>query len=350
VAPFIGNERAVGALKRALAGGMTQHAHLFVGPEHVGKATLATWLAQALNCAATNPIVAQGPSPEIGPCGECSPCLRIAGSKHADVFTISVEPTSDGPLRTGITVDQIREVAGIVALAPYEGRTRVVTVDPADGMTTPAQNAFLKTLEEPPPNVVFVLIAADEEALLSTIRSRCQRIELRLVPVGEIESALTAGGAEAEQARTYARLSGGRPGLAFAMANDAEYMVRRSEMIEQARSLTAMTIADRMDLAEKLAEKFRNNRAPMLERLRGWQVWWRDVVLVQSGAPDAVVNVDLETELAHDATSCDPAAVVAFVKALSDAREHLRVNVLARLAFEALLLDAPRTETRVTPA
>jgi DNA polymerase-3 subunit delta' len=337
--PFIGNERAITALRRAVASGSTQHAYLFVGPEHVGKATLATWLAQALNCDTEQP-----------PCGECSTCTRIAESKHADVFTVTLEPTSEGSQRTAVSVDQMREVERIVALSPYEGRTRVVTIDPADGMTTQAQNAFLKTLEEPPPNVVFVLIATDEEALLPTIRSRCQRMELRLVPVSEIETALAADGADTDQARSLARLAGGRPGLAFAMAREPEYLERRSETIEQTRSLTAMPLADRMDLAEQLAGEFREDREAMIARLKEWQGWWRDVMFVQSGAPGSVRNIDMETDLAQDAESCSPKAVLTFVKALSDAREHLLANVQARLAFEALLLDAPHSATRVTPA
>jgi DNA polymerase-3 subunit delta' len=244
----------------------------------------------------------------------------------------------------------MREVERIVALSPYEGRTRVITVDPADGMTTQAQNAFLKTLEEPPPNVVFVLVATDEEALLPTIRSRCQRMELRLVPVGEIQAALAADGADADRAQSLARLAGGRPGLAFAMTRDPDYLTRRSQTIEQTRSLTTMPLADRMDLAEELVPQFREDREAMIARLKEWQGWWRDVMFVQSGAPGSVRNIDMEAELAQDAESCSPKAVLRFVKALSDAREHLLANVQARLAFEALFLDAPHSATRVSAA
>jgi DNA polymerase-3 subunit delta' len=188
---FIGNQRAIGVIERAVAGS-PQHAYLFAGPERVGKATLALRLAQALNCAAEG----------ARPCGGCSLCRRIASGAHADVFTVTVEPTSEGSQSTAVSVDQMREVERTVALAPYEGRSRVVIIDPADGMTASAQNAFLKTLEEPPPHVVFVMVSAQPEKLLPTVLSRCQRIDFRLVPAEAIEKALLDRGKGGEEART----------------------------------------------------------------------------------------------------------------------------------------------------
>ena len=99
-------------------------------------------------------------------------------------------PEPNEPVHKDISVDQVREVERAAALAPFEGRTRVVIIDPADAMSIGAQNAFLKTLEEPPPNTAFVLIATREDRLLETVRSRCRRIEFTLVPLGEIEAAL----------------------------------------------------------------------------------------------------------------------------------------------------------------
>lgn len=335
---FIGNERAVAAIDRAVASGSPQHAYLFAGPGRVGKATLALRLAQALNCnAAGEP-----------PCGECSPCRRIASGSHADVFTVTVEPTSEGAQHTAIGVDQMREVERIVSLAPYEGRSRVVIIDPADGMTTEAQNAFLKTLEEPPPRVVFVIVSPQPEKLLPTVISRCQRIDFRLVPAEAIESALRERGTGAEEARKLGRLASGRPGWAFAMAAEPALLEKRREAIEQARSFVTLPMADRMELAEKLAERFRERRDDVLERIDEWEGWWRDVLLAQAGAAESAANVDLRTELEADARDCPRADVLAFVKALGEAREQLRANVSARLALEYLMLQAPRAT--VAPA
>src|SRR6266540_3802651 len=189
--PGIGNARVLGAVQRALAGPSPPHAWLFVGPEGVGKATLARWLAQVVNC---EPVVS-GPStpPEtVRPCGVCSQCQRIARGIHADVVTVAIPPPEDGVQHKDISVDQIRDVERAVALAPFEGRTRVVIIDPAERLSEEAQNAFLKTLEEPPPNAIFVLIATPGDALLPTVRSRCALIEFGLVSTADIEQALLA--------------------------------------------------------------------------------------------------------------------------------------------------------------
>lgn len=329
---FIGNERALSAIERAVASGSPQHAYLFAGPERVGKAALALRLAQALNCSADSDW----------PCGECSSCRRIASGAHADVFTVTVEPTSEGSQSTAIGVDQMREVERAVALSPYEGRSRVVIIDPADGMTTGAQNAFLKTLEEPPPHVVLVMISAQPDKLLPTVLSRCQRIDFRLVPAEAIERALRERGSDAEEAQTLARLAAGRPGWAFAMAAEPALLQKRREAIEQARSFATMRMAERMKLAEKLAERFREKRNDVFERMDAWEGWWRDVLLAQSGAAESAANVDMRKELEADAQACPNAAVLAFVKALGETREDLRANVSARLVLEYLMLQVPR--------
>ena len=133
-------------------------------------------------------------------------------AKFADVQTGTVEAATDGPAHKAISCEQIRDVEATVALAPYEGRKRVVVIDPAEEMSPGAQNAFLKTLEEPPPHVVFVLVTADADRLLETVRSRCRRIDFALVAATEIEAGLIDRGTAAEQAPVLARLASGRPG------------------------------------------------------------------------------------------------------------------------------------------
>ncbi|MCH7998274.1 MAG: DNA polymerase III subunit delta', partial [Chloroflexi bacterium] len=254
---LIGQERAQSALERGLANGRAAHAYLFVGPERVGKHTLALKLAQALNC-----------EDDERPCGECNTCRRIAGGIHADVQTVVVEEAEDDEsVRKGIHVSQIREIERATALKPFEGLTRVVIIDPAEEMNAAAQNAFLKTLEEPPPQVVFVLVAVDESRLLPTIRSRCRRLELRLPTLADVEAALLERGVEGERARLLARLSRGRIGWALEMADDASLLERREESLAQARALGSMGVADRLALAERLAGGYRRDPEGLLAEL-----------------------------------------------------------------------------------
>lgn len=327
---LIGNERAVAALSRALAAGTSAHAYLFVGPAQVGKGTLARKLAQALNCTEDDP-----------PCDACRPCRRIAAGVHADVQVVTVEPSDEGPQHKAISVGQMREVERAVALNPFEGRTRVVIIDPADAMNSEAQNAFLKTLEEPPPHVTFVLITAREERLLSTIRSRCRQVEFRLLPIAAVEGALREAGLDAERARLLARLSRGRIGWALEAARDPSQLERRREALDSARAPLAMTVAERLERAERLAAEFRRDREAVLARLLEWQGWWRDVLLLQSEAEDGVANLDRLAALQEDGGRCSRAEVASFVWALGTARRHLEENVQPRLALEVLLLEAP---------
>jgi DNA polymerase-3 subunit delta' len=262
---------------------------------------------------------------------------------------MSFDTADDGRVLTEISVDQVRELERSVALAPYEGRTRVVIIDPADAMSISAQNAFLKTLEEPPPHAAFVLIATDEDAMLPTIRSRCRRVEFRLAPAADVEAALTGEGVEPERAALLARLARGRVGWALEAARDETLLERRSERLEQARAIADMSVAERMHLAETLTERFRADRTQVFDLLDEWLGWWRDVMLLQSAAPDGVANVDALDDLREAASQHRRDEVLRFVQAIVAAKEHLHANVQARIALESLLLEAPLRNAQ-TPA
>ena len=326
----VGQDRAVAALQRGLAQGRRAHAYLLVGPPQVGKGTLALELAQALNC--------EGPEP---PCGQCSPCRRIAAGIHADVQVVRVE-AGDGGVHKDISIDQIREVGRAVSLRPFEGRCRVIIIDPADAMNEAAQNAFLKTLEEPPPNVVLVLITSRPQALRATIRSRCQRLDLSLLPLPQLEQTLRERWSVApRQAKLLARLSQGRLGWAVTISQDEEMMRVRHEALMDIRALPERTIQDRFAYVSDVAGRFSRDRATVLAVLDLWRDWWRDVLLVSSGCQDVITNLDLWDILTVEASRYDAAQVVAFLRSLDATKRRLEENVNPRLALEVLMLDLP---------
>jgi DNA polymerase-3 subunit delta' len=314
---LVGQERAEAALERALAAGRAAHAYLLVGPERVGKHTLAVTLAQALNCEGEEP-----------PCDRCEPCRRIAAGIHADVQIVTLEEAEEeDERRKGIHVSQIREMERVTALKPFEGRSRVVIIDPADEMNASAQNAFLKTLEEPPPQVVF---------------PRCRRLELRMLSVADVEATLLERDVDGERARLLARLSAGRIGWALEVAADPSLLERREETLDQAAALASMSVAQRLELAERLAGEYRRRPEALLAELEAWRDWWRDVLIVQAGAEDGVANVDRLEGLRRDAAHLPREGVAAFVRALGEARHYLGENAQPRLVMETLLLEAPR--------
>src|SRR5438309_183625 len=159
----VGHHRLIDLLKRSVGNGTLPPSLLFTGPSGVGKRLTATSVAQTLNCVRVR-------DSEFDACGECAACSRIARGVHPDV--VVVEPGDSGAIK----IDQIRDVVERTNYRPFEGRRRVVIVDEADALVVQAQNALLKTLEEPPPSSVFILVTARPDVLLPTVRSRCPQL------------------------------------------------------------------------------------------------------------------------------------------------------------------------------
>jgi len=200
---LIGHERALDLLAREVD--HPSHAYFFVGPTGVGKATVARRFAAALLCDR------QGRHET-----DCAICRRVAAGNHPDV--VVVEP--DG--RTVLTVDQARTTVAQATLVPLEGARKVFLFEEAGMMNEPAANALLKTLEEPTASTIFILVADSEHDLPSTVESRCRVVQFGRVADIELGEALAAKGLEPERAAEVARISGGRPGLALALANHVE--------------------------------------------------------------------------------------------------------------------------------
>lgn len=323
----VGQGRALAFLERSLARGAMPHALLLVGPPQAGKRTLALNLAQALNC--------QGQAP---PCGSCAACRRIAAGLHADVRVIGMP--GEG---AEIGIDRIREVQQAASLKPFEGRCRVFIIDGAEKLSSEAANCLLKTLEEPPPQVVLALLAVEAGALPPTLLSRCQRVEVApLAPAVAQELLETRWGVAPERARLLARLSGGRLGWALAALEQKENGLAR--YLEERTRLAGMAGRERaLALAEELASRFRRGREEVLESLRLWQSWWRDLLLVKGGSPQFITHIDAEPELRRQAQALSLGQIRDFLQALARAGEDLRLNANPQLALEVLMLSLPLT-------
>ena len=157
----VGQKRALALFENSLRRGRPAHAYLLVGPAHVGKMTLARDLAMALNCQRGVP-----------PCGECASCRRISAATHSDVQVIGLGKNADGKQQTEIGIEDIRQMQHSANLPPFEGKCKVFIIDGAELLSIEAANCLLKTLEEPAPTVVFVLLTAKEELLPLTVVSR----------------------------------------------------------------------------------------------------------------------------------------------------------------------------------
>jgi DNA polymerase-3 subunit delta' len=352
-------------LSAQLLAGDIVHAWLLLGPPGSGKRAVALATAAALNCP-----VEQGRG-----CGECSSCVRILRSRHPDVHHILPE----GPL---IPVDLIRDtVIPEASRSPFEAHYKIFIIEEAERMNEAAQNALLKTLEEPQPGTIFFLISDQEDEVLETIRSRC-RI-LRLVPVSEdriVELLQEAGASEAE-GRLAARLSGGDVQRARALAFDRAAITRRGlwNSIPQrlASSVDALDLAEEVvaeatsavrtreatqkievvEFAEAMGEgrgtgtarnaltnrhkrELRRLQEQILgEALRQVATFYKDVVVVRRGGQDAITNLDLRSELDRWSSSdVTDRALMEAVGACLSARAALPQNANALLTLEATMV------------
>src|SRR4051812_32757234 len=221
-----GHRPVLELLSRAVARNTLPQSLVFAGPEGVGKRLAAVALAQALNCA----HAADGDA-----CGTCASCTRILRGVHADVLVI--EPGDSGTIK----VDQVREAIERTGYRPFEGKRRVVIVEEADALLSEAQNALLKTLEEPPPASVFVLVTARADVLLPTVRSRCQRLRFGPLSPADVAAVLVRDHGFAEpDARAAAAAADGSIGRALDEGADEAVAARdaAARLLQTAASST----------------------------------------------------------------------------------------------------------------
>ena len=330
----IGQDRAVTALSRALSSGRLSHAYLLEGPRHVGKMTLALDLARAVNCLG-----------EGRPCGECTQCARIEGGLHADVQVVSVDTREggDGGSRVAITIDQVREVRRVAGLKPYEGRYRVFIIDGAERLSEEAANSLLKVLEEPPDQVILVLLTLDAWDLLPTLVSRCNRIELRRLPPPLVARELEARYEIApDRSNEIARLSGGLIGWALQAASRPDLLEQRETRLAGIEAVIQAGLEERFSYAAGMAIQFGQDRESARQHLALWLGWWRDMLVISEGRPDLVVDVARLDTLQDAARTLSSAHVAGAVRSLMAASEYLERNVSPRLVLEDLMLALPR--------
>ncbi len=325
----IGQDKILALLDYSLKTNAIAHAYLVVGPRHVGKGTLAMNLAQALNC--------DGPEQ---PCGQCHSCQRIMAGKHADVTPIGLDS------RTEIGIDDIRGLQRLANLPPYEGKYKVFIIDEAEYLSTEAANSLLKILEEPPQRVVWLLLAAEEEHILPTIISRCQRLELKPVPSEQVQEVLiNSYNVDADKAKLLTQLCHGRLGWALsALENDA-ILEQRSQRIAKLVSLLTANLGQRFAYAQELASLFSQSRRTGAEIIGIWLDWWRDLMLIKGGCKEAIINVDNEIVLKEQAGGLSLDEIKGFLANLCLLEEEISKNVNPRLALEWLMLNLPRKES-----
>ena len=329
----VGQENVIRILDASLETGRLSHAYLFVGPPHVGKTTLALDLARAVNCISTE---------SAPPCQDCLQCRRVASGHHADVRLIGLRRQEEGSRRRELGIAEIRSVTNQSHLKPYEGASRVFIFEDAETMSEEAANALLKTLEEPPPQTLLILLTSQEDRLLPTIKSRCSRLELKPMAEEPLARYLEeTRGVETEQARLLARLSKGCLGWAITALEDPLLLDHRTTELDRLIGLLNATVEQRFHAAADVANLYYRDRDEALETLDVWLSWWRDLLVLRETGPEWVYNQDYAEQLEEWKSAYTPGQIAAFIGAMAKTVEALNSNVNARLGLEALMLSLP---------
>lgn len=319
------------------------HAWLFSGPRHVGKSTLVREFARALFCTGLD-----------APCGNCRACQLMADGAHPDFIVVAPMESDPEKAREDQTakvdrdagklfVRQAETLITVANLRPMEARYKLFHIQDAERVTSEAFfNKLLKTIEEPPSHVILCITVSDRREILATVASRCHNVSLQPVERSTVRDTLIArAGLAPDRADLLARLANGRIGWALEQAQKGKLWEDREEQLLQLLTLVRGDGALRLDAAESMAKK---KDARLFATLELWQGWWRDVLVLQSGARNSVINIDKLNELQNLAQEVAPAAVQAYLATLSDALAALRHTVNTRLALDMLLQRMPNVK------
>lgn len=293
----IGHRKLVALLSRSIERDSIPPSLIFAGPAGIGKRLVALASAQTLNCLDPRRKTARTSDPvEYDACGVCAACSRIARGLHPDV--VILEPGDTGSIK----VDPIRDVIDRAGYRPFEGRRRVVIVDEADALVPQAQNALLKTLEEPPSGSVFILVSARADSLLPTVQSRCPRLRFHQLGPEDVAQVLIRHGKKEAEAHAIAALANGSVGAALDVSADILVDARDVAL----RVLTGFASTDdlrrRIELAKELLPQTSGGAAADREHLavhlRAIASLLRDVELVAvNGDRHTLANPDVESTL-----------------------------------------------------
>ena len=346
-ADLVGQEHISRTLSRAVTSGQTSHAYLFTGPRGTGKTSTAKILARALNCA-------EGPT--LTPCGVCDSCRSISDGSSMDVFEI------DAASNRGI--DEIRDLRESVKFAPTEGHYKIYIIDEVHMLTTEAFNALLKTLEEPPERVIFILATTEPHKVPATIQSRCQRYDFHRITVTEIRDRLiyvckeSDIAAEEDALGIIAAQADGGMRDALSILDQCMALAEgtlTAERVQEALGLVGRAWIRRMAgeiaardaaaLIAQLSELLQSGRE-LKQVLAELAQHFRRLMIVGVGGTVSAAELcagDAE-ELRMDAAQFTQEEIMAILRRLNETMQDLRTSPQPRIAVETLLIGLCHTE------
>jgi DNA polymerase III subunit delta' len=333
---IVGHTPLVALLRHAVERGRVPQSLLFAGPQGVGKRTTAVALAQAVNCPvrlrASKTPSGDAKAAADDACGKCPTCVRIARGQHTDVVLL------DRGDAASIKIEPVRDrILEAIGYRPFEAERRVFIIDGADELTVQAQDALLKTLEEPPPSAILILVTSYPDTLLATVRSRCRRLRFGPLVERDVERVLVDRcGVKPADARVLAAMSGGSVGRALAeeagdVSEDRD--VALALLVAAAKSSSPVV---RLRASAVLAKhgSDRRDREALGSRLAATASLLRDLGVLRSGSTQPLANADLEADLKRLAGAFDLPRLSAGFAAIERAEDALDRNASPKIVAD----------------
>ncbi len=314
-----GHEDEIRQLKSAVANDHVSHAYLFSGEDGSGKRSLADAFAMTLVCS----------SHGSEPCLKCAECKKAMDRNHPDIIYVTHEKVNT------VSVDEIRsQVVNTVDIKPYDGGRKIYIIADAEKMNPQAQNALLKTIEEPPEYAVLILLTNSPEALLPTIRSRCIHLSVKPVEDSQVEQYLTEVLHLPDyEARILSAFAQGNIGRARAAATEESFSEIRDESVRLARRIPDMDTAAIADTIKNL----KDSKDQIYEYLDMMLIWFRDVLIYKATVePDYVIFSQNLSQIRTQASHSSYEGIEAIIGAIDKCRVRLQANVNFDLAMELL--------------
>lgn len=317
---IIGQSEIKTALVHAMENDRVGHAYIFSGPRGIGKRTLAGIFASMLLC--SQPV-------EGHACGQCQACLLMSGGSNPDFRRVQAEGATIG-------VDEIREIHGGISIKPMYSKRKVYIIEDADKMTVQAQNALLKTLEEPPSYAVLLLTASNYEALLETIRSRSRRVPFRKNTLQEVKEALERKyGNSIDSTGFIASFSDGVIGTALELAGAGEFQTLREKTFELLARISRRRLYDVFE-AYSFFEENKEDIGLLLDMMA---LYYRDLLVArETGNEKLLINSDKKDMILNNARNYPPQKLVGSIEQIEAARRAIKQNANYQLTVEHLLM------------
>ena len=312
-----GQPRAIKILQKEIATSSLSGAYLFVGPTGIGKTLTALAFTKALNCKIGGP----------DSCDRCSSCRKIDHLNHPDVRVITPEEGS-------IKIEQIRDLKRGAGYKLFEGKKKVWIIEEADKFTLEAANSLLKVLEEPPPDVVFILISETQEKLLPTILSRCEIIRFFPLSSKALHSIVAVYlPPDSPKANLIKKLARGRVGEVLSLIKDESILKMRDAVLD--------ILSKKISLEDifQWVSKWKDYGTTELERILDViMFWFRDLLILKQGDSRRVVNYDRMEELKNQKETYSYDSIKEAIETVERTKGYLKCNVNQSLALEAMWL------------